>query len=148
MNKPPVIIFDWNRTLYDPETQALDSQALAVIQSLHEYGCSLYLISTDGKERRVEVSQFLSTEIFKKIFIVSEKSLDQFRAVKHLHPESEIWVVGDRIQKEIFLGKSAGMKTIWFQSGKFSKELPRSNKEEPDFKINTLGDLINLVPVK
>ena len=56
----------------------------------------------------------------------------------------ELAVVGDRLKKEIKIGNKLGMKTIWFQSGKFASELPETEEEKPVHIITHLLEVLEI----
>ncbi|MFW6163184.1 MAG: uridine diphosphate-N-acetylglucosamine-binding protein YvcK [Planctomycetota bacterium] len=59
----------------------------------------------------------------------------------------EVVVVGDRIQSEIKTGNSLGMVTVRMLHGRFRDLAPKSDLEEPDYKIQRIGELLNVLRV-
>jgi FMN phosphatase YigB (HAD superfamily) len=51
-------------------------------------------------------------------------------------------VIGDRVRKEIALGKALGCRTIWVKQGKFSDEGPRHSGEAPDITVRRLAAIL------
>ncbi len=139
------IIFDFNRTLFDPERKALVSVALPLLKELQQKGYKLCLISRKTvEERREDISRFGLDQYFMHIVVVEEKEKQHFEeciAAMKLQPE-EIAVVGDRVRSEIYFGNILGMRTIWFKSGKFAKEEPRQKEEEPEYVIKDLKEVL------
>ena len=52
-----IIIFDFNRTLYDPDQQCLVADARLVLQALRERGFSLCLISRAAPSRKELITE-------------------------------------------------------------------------------------------
>jgi len=58
----------------------------------------------------------------------------------HLKPD-EVICVGDRIQSEIKTANSLGMTTVQMLHGRFKNVVPKSDLEEPDYKISRVSEL-------
>ena len=58
------IIFDFNRTIYNAETDKIDSETLDLIKSLKGKGIKLGLISKNGKDRLVKIKQYNLDSLF------------------------------------------------------------------------------------
>ena len=56
-----------------------------------------------------------------------------------------IYVIGDRVKKEITLGNALGYETIWLNKGKFKKESPSNAKEIPRYTILSLKAAIEIL---
>jgi len=134
-------IFDFNRTLFDPEENRIEEEAFPLLEFLKGKRCKLALLSVGDKSREEQIKPIFS--FFDIIVIVQDKSercfldIAQQLAVK----PSTIIVVGDRIAREIVLGKKCGMKTIWLQRGQFSTEIPQNDLEQPDYTFTCLSDI-------
>jgi len=63
-----------------------------------------------------------------------------------LRPQ-EVLVVGDRIQSEIKTGNAMGMLTVQMVHGRFKDQTPKSDIEEPDYKIQHIAELHNVLRV-
>ena len=64
----------------------------------------------------------------------------------HLRPD-EVACVGDRIQSEIKTGNSLGMTTVQMLQGRFKDLAPKSDLEEPDYKITRISELHQVLRV-
>jgi len=139
------IIFDFNRTIYDPDSKALCSGALECMQNLSgKY--SLYLVAKGGIERKELIESLGIKQYFKIVSVQPEKNVEQFIACKEDLPPDTTWcVVGDRVKKEIRYGNECGMKTVWYRSGKFAEEEPSEEIEQPDVTIDDLSDLEKII---
>ena len=90
-------------------------------------------------------SVFISTEIEKE-----KPSVDMFnQALKEMKLKPrEAMMVGDRVDKDIAGANKAGMITVQILHGKYSKKMPQSKLEEPDYAISTLKDLLSILKIK
>jgi len=64
----------------------------------------------------------------------------------HLKPD-EVVCVGDRIQSEIKTANSLGMATVQMLHGRFRDIAPKSDLEEPDYKIARISELHHILRV-
>lgn len=140
------VIFDFNRTLFDPESGKLLPKARFVLRTLLRRGFGLFLISRREKSRaglikKLKISTYFSGKVFSE-----EKSVDDFAKLlgSNINRNSG-YVVGDRVREEIKIGNILKLKTIWLKSGKFSKETPRTKNETPDFKIDHLNEILRIL---
>jgi len=141
------IIFDFNRTLYDPETSSLAPGALEALDRLSEKGYKMCLLSKKTQEdRRERISELGLDKYFLDIQVIEgerrEENFERCSRVMSLN-NCEIAVVGDRIRSEITLGNRLGMATIWYKSGKFASETPRITEEKPDYTITALSEVLD-----
>jgi uncharacterized cofD-like protein/HAD superfamily hydrolase (TIGR01549 family) len=103
----------------------------------------------DSQEKRIDVLGIRN--YFDYIYLPETgKKRDSFNIVLNelnFHPE-EILVVGDRIDSEIKIGKELGMKTCRVMRGKYKIIEPRIKTEEPDYVVNTLRGLYNILNLR
>lgn len=59
-------------------------------------------------------------------------------------PEEAV-MVGDRLDNDIIPANRIGMKTVWIKQGFGSYAEPKEVKELPDYTINNLNELLNLL---
>lgn len=108
------LIFDFNRTLYDPENLTLFPGVLEVLSELSKE-LTLGLITTYNPDRNNELFVKLKiNDFFNLIKIVEEKNKQVFLDFCNqwsLSP-TEVGVVGDLADDEIAIGKSLGMTTF------------------------------------
>ena len=58
---------------------------------------------------------------------------------------NEAVMIGDRLDNDVVPAKQLGMKTVWVRQG-FAKYLSVSNDtEQPDFIIDTIGDILDIL---
>ena len=144
------IIFDFNRTIYDPEAEKLTEGALDLLKRLKAADYKLALISGagDGETREGLIKSLGIDQFFDYVEIVKTvKNETTFQAgcdYIGLKPE-EIAVVGDRVRRGIRIGNNLGMLTIWYKQGKFATELPESDMDQPDYTITRLKEVLDYV---
>jgi FMN phosphatase YigB (HAD superfamily) len=135
------IILDYNRTVFDPDTNALypgTSEALSMLASNFD----LFLVSTNKPERMQAIKDLGIEGFFKRIYFVDEKSDALFEEIAGTQNSITIIVVGDSIRNEITIGNRLGYVTVRFKRGKFADEIPQNKDEHPDFEITALWELI------
>lgn len=140
MNK--VILFDFNRTLYDSDAGKLFPEVLELLAVLRQREYRLHLVCMIGEGRDTLITDLILDKYFDTIHMVKEKTLKLFKQL--LIGDINI-VIGDRIRKEIALGVASGAKTIWFKNGKFAGELPQTDAEQPMHTIFSLSELYELL---
>lgn len=147
MKRNSAVIFDFNRTLYDPDTGELVAGARKVLDDLRARSIPLYLVSKKEEGRARILEDLGVKDAFAEIFYVSEKSPALFLKIAKragLDP-ADIFVVGDYLHKEIRSGNIAGMKTIHFKQGKFSGLEPETPADNPWRTIINISDSVALI---
>ena len=136
------IIFDYNRTLYDPETDALSHGALELLKYSSK-GNELFLISRaePGRSERLERSKI--RKYFKRLAFVDVKTPELFLELSD--EDKDAIVIGDRVREEIRIGNRLGMKTIWVRQGKFADEMPEGCDDKPTFIVTDLGEVREII---
>ena len=142
-----IVIFDWKRTLYDPDNCVLIDGTIDVLQSLGAKGLKLFLVGKDqdgsmpSETSRLEVSTY-----FQGIHFANESKTEDDIAqfISPEHPELAV-VVGDRVRSEIEVGNQLGLTTVWVRKGKFAHETPLRPVQIPDYTIGDISELIPLV---
>ncbi len=125
------IIFDFNRTLYDPDQGSFVKGAVDSLQKLKEEKFLLFLIGKGTNERANLINELGLHRYFDEIIVKEEKEIEDFRYLKKKYPDADFYVFGDRVKKEIRFGNECGFKTIWFKNGKFASEAPENDQEKP-----------------
>ncbi len=141
-----VMIFDWKRTLYDPEHRVLMNGSMDVLQHLATRGLKMYLVGKDSfGDMPIETQRLGVAGFFHKIHFVpgakTDDDIGQF--INHDFPEGSV-VVGDRVRSEIAVGNRLGAKTVWLEKGRFASERPLLPDQVPDY---TIADIIELIPL-
>lgn len=57
----------------------------------------------------------------------------------------EAVMIGDRIDNDIAPARAVGMKTIWIKQGFGGLQMPLSEKDTPDYTIEHLSELLNIL---
>jgi FMN phosphatase YigB (HAD superfamily) len=120
-----IIIFDFYRTLYDPDIEDVMPDSLMVLKSLWQSDFELILITRKEHGRPELIESLGIDKYFSQILQVNEKASALSKVMKS-YPERSFVVIGDRAHEEIVIGNKLGAKTIWLQAGKFASELPES----------------------
>jgi len=143
------IIFDFNRTLYDPEKEKLMEGTIKLLNTLKKRGVIMALLSkTTTSDRRQLIRSLGLDDYFTKVVLTSgTKNESHFTEMMEAMQVSanRCVVVGDRVKSEITIGKKLGLQTIWLRRGKFRKEVADSPKEQPDHIINNLHEIYSLL---
>ena len=141
------IIFDWIGTLYDRH-MGVYPWTTNVLETLQTQGYKIGLISiaSGGSQKRWgEIHESGLISYFGDYVIIdSTKNEEQFERLRNkmkISPE-EIAVVDDRTVRGIQLGNSLGYNTFWIQKGEYSDAIPDEITGEPNYRIDTIEDLL------
>jgi len=135
------VIFDFNRTLYDPDSKSLVKGAIASLHQLKKANYLLFLIGKGTSERADLINELGLSPYFEEIIVKEEKDLEDFQYLKNKYPQAVFYVFGDRVRKEITFGNACGFKTIWFKNGKFATETPEAAEEIPWKTVESFEEL-------
>lgn len=140
------VIFDYNRTLFNPENNEFYPEAVEVLEKL-KGRFKLALVAKGDAEREKQIERLGLRKYFEVVIIGEEKGEDDYRkCIEQLQVRpAEVYVVGDRIAKEIKFGNDIGAVTVWFRNGKFKDELPKSKDELPVYTVEDLKDLLEIL---
>lgn len=136
------IIFDYNRTIFNPDTNNLYDGVLEVLNKLSS-NHDLFLVSKYESRRKDTINKLGINDYFKKVILVKEKTLDIFSSLTK--GDKNVFVVGDRVKGEIYLGNLLGFKTVWIKQGKFSNDVYTKIEEKPDYIIEEIKQLIEIL---
>lgn len=144
------IIFDWGRTLYDSENQALFPEAEKVLQLLSTlYLLIIVSLASDGNiEKRMQILRAGGIEKYFTAIYFAQQNKDALytAALSHLRlPAEEIAIVDDRVVRGIRWGNTCGATTIWLKRGKFMGEEPNKETGEPTYTISNLEEVCSLL---
>lgn len=133
------VIFDWKRTLYDPDTKNFIDGAVELLEFIKSKNISLVLIGKGGDDMHYEVDRLGVRKYFKEIvFARGEKDPQVFRTyISKDNPETTL-IIGDRVRSELEIGKKLGATTIWIKQGKFASEEPDNTDQKPDYIVLSL----------
>lgn len=146
-DKQKIIIFDFMRTLYDPDEKSIVRGALELLKSLRNAGFILILISTEIGNKADPIAQTGITPYFEKIILTREKSERDFKEIQTAvpHDPQASYVIGDRVRGEIKIGNLCGYQTIWVKKGKFAAQLPRTSFENPRYIVTDVRQVEQII---
>ena len=136
------IIFDYNRTIFDPDTDNLYLGVLELLKKLSSK-YELFLISRNEPTRKKRLEELNIKNYFQKILFVNEKSKQVFEEIAG--NTKKVIVVGDSISDEIKIGNQLGLTTIRLKRGKFATETPKDVYEIAQFEIANINELENII---
>lgn len=123
------IIFDFNRTIYDPESRSLVPYAAELLAELSGKGAVLHLVSMIEADRADILESLGIARYFTSTAFVSDKE-DAMRSIAANSGEP-LYVVGDHLHGEIRIGNMIGAKTVWLRRGRFSSLEPLLPHDRP-----------------
>lgn len=139
------IIFDWKRTLYDPDTKELIEGTRELLNFLENKKIPMILIGKGGDDMQKEVDRLEVGIYFQKIvFAQGEKDPEIFAAQVKDDPKRTL-LIGDRVRSELEIGNRLGATTIWVKQGKFADELPENKDQKPDYEVTSLNGCLKLL---
>ena len=137
------IIFDFNKTLYSPDSGNLFPGVKDLLSELKtQSGLTLGLISYGGDYRVKLIEGLGILSLFDWFKFVEEKSTEDFLEFSkkfQILPRS-ILVVGDMLEEEIKIAKFLTMKTAWIKNS-FQGE----SSIKPDYQLNSVSEIRELI---
>lgn len=115
------VIFDFNRTLYEPDSGALFDGVPEMLEELKsEREMILYSKKEGGRDDLVE--HLGISPYFKSVYFIEKKTTESVQDILQEHGLStaDALIVGDLITSELAAGHGAGIDTIWVRQGKFA----------------------------
>jgi FMN phosphatase YigB (HAD superfamily) len=144
------IIFDWGRTLYDPDASGLYVDANCVIGTLAaRYQLAIVALATDGNFRRrfealerCGVKQYFAPILFDT---TNKDDLYEAALAELGLPPSAVAVVDDRVVRGVRWANRRGAMSIWLRRGKFAEEFPNIETGSPRHTITSLSELSRIL---
>jgi len=145
-----LIIFDWGRTLFDNESNALFPETKSLLAYLTpKHVLAIVSLAPDGDfERRWRVirGEGIEPHFGSILFTATDKNaLYPMTLAKLGMATHETTIVDDRMVRGIAWGNRNGATTIWFQNGKFAHELPNEITGTPTHTIHALDELYSFL---
>lgn len=137
-------IFDFNRTIYNPDTKSFFPEVSKLLKRLTEKNITLILVSKKELAREKILTQAGLDKFFNEIFFVEQKTVSLFEDLIQKYQPSETFVIGDYLPAEISIGNKVGAQTIWLRQGKFSFIKPKE-KEVPSHTIKHLKEVLPII---
>lgn len=132
------IIFDYNRTLFNPELNELYPGARELLRRLHARH-ELFLVSRFEQERITQLETLDIRQYFQDVAFVPDKTEEIFIGL--VGTALDVMVIGDSITDEIRIGNILGYITIRIQQGKFSGQVPVSKEQTAKHIITSLEEI-------
>lgn len=138
-----IIIWDFNRTLYNPDAAKLIKGAVEVLVYARQKNYTGILFSKN-KVGAMPIKEQLESldinEYFQAIIESEGKNIKDIEQLLLFYPpdKTKSYLISDRAQTDISVGNALGFKTVWFKNGKFACDLPRTAEETPLFTIDKL----------
>lgn len=146
MNRLNIIIFDWKRTLYDPDNKVLTEGVLSLLEFINSKNIPMVLIGKGGEDMQREVDRLKVGKYFRQIvFAEGEKDPQVFIPFISRDDPKRTVFIGDRVRSELEIGKKLGATTIWVKQGKFAAEEPENNDQQPNYIVSSLKDCLKLI---
>lgn len=140
------VVFDWKRTIYDPDTKELVDGALDLLGLIKNKDIQMVLVGKGGDDMHSEVERLDVKRFFRQIiFAEGEKDPQVYKRYLLKESSKETLFIGDRVRSELKIGKSLGATTIWVKQGKFSNEEPKNEGQKPDYTVSSLTECFILL---
>lgn len=132
-----MIIFDFNKTLYDPEKGKLIDGCSEILKALGSKYI-LALISLEKKGRK-KIANKLISSFFNEIIFSTNKKIAHYKQIldKYGINKKDCFIVGDTLEDEITIGKKIGCITIHLN--------PKNKPTVADFSLARLKDIKKIV---
>jgi uncharacterized cofD-like protein len=118
------------------------------LKLLRELGYGIYMITSGIYERQQRKINMLKIGKYFDDILIHDHDRGETREScfmelleKHNLVPKEVMTVGDRLHSEIRIANFLGMTTVQMIHGRFQTLIPTDNLEEPDFRIQKLGEL-------
>ena len=142
------IIFDWKRTLYDPDSKVLINGCIELLKKLKAKNVPIILVGKGSNDMYEEVNRLEVNGYFSHIyFCKGSKDVSLYKSFIDVENPQLTIFVGDRVKSEIEVGNSLGATTIWVKQGKFASEEPENILQKPNYVVNSLTELIKIIKI-
>jgi len=136
------IIFDWKRTLYNPDEMAFILGAKEILDLVKEKNIPMILIGKGGEDMESELERLKMRDYFSDVFFQEgDKDIELFKKYVEVNNPKSTVIIGDRVRSELQIGNIIGVTTIWVKQGKFADEEPENENQKPDFMVGELGEV-------
>lgn len=138
-----IALFDFNRTLFNPDMGVLFPGALGCLSNLRQQGTILILLTTYSPGRNLNLFNKLGiADLFDSCRIVDQKTVASFLEILNGFENSRTFVIGDRLDEEILIGNDLNLTTIWINQPK-ATDTPLTGI--PDYTINSLDEIAAII---
>lgn len=148
------IIFDFGRTLFNPDTGTLFPDTIETLEKLEQKGIKMGLLSVaiteDTTQRLDELEDLGLIRFFQSVDIVprNTQGKDFTNVLKGLDVDgdfSKCMVVGDNLKREIESGNKIGAYTVWTKQNLSDDWRPQNEMQIPKETISDIKEIIALV---
>ncbi len=134
------ILFDYNRTLFNPDTGDLYPGVFRVLKTLSARH-ALFLITLDKPERKDSAAIADLRPYFTEVKFVERKSAAIFQELVG-NTDQKVIVIGDRLEDEIRIGIKLGYITIHLPNGPFSAA---AGKIRPAHRATSITKVLEII---
>lgn len=137
-------IIDFNRTVYDPDSDSLIEGCREFLEVLRASNVRMVLLSRNEGSRADILERLGVAEFFSEKNFVDEKTAQVITDIIEragVSPEATV-VIGDYIYQDIRAGNQAGAQTIHFKRGKFADCEPKSSDDIPDHVVTDFSQAL------
>jgi FMN phosphatase YigB (HAD superfamily) len=138
MKKEKILIIDFNRTLYDPESQELFAGVVKMLGRLKSMGVFIVVATRVEGLRTEEVAKSGLTQHVHEICNVPYKNEEIFHEIARGYDADDVWVVGDVRKSEIAVGLECGFHTIWLRNERFGDE---KSDAKPEYTVEHITEI-------
>lgn len=140
------VIFDFNRTLFDPTVYALYPGVKPMLEELAETK-QLFLYSRKAWDRSNLLATLGIDRCFKAVYFVSQKTKENLGEIltEHKLTAAETMIVGDMLEDEVCVGSELGLRTVWFRQEIFAADPNREPVCIPDHTVSSIEELRDLL---
>lgn len=154
-----VFIFDLDDTLFDTTNQLdityknlekiiIFDGVIDLLEKIKRKGHDLYLVSCgDVSIQKKKIAVLKIADFFEKIFVVDtpyekEEVFAEIVSKNNFLDLKNFFVIGDRLDSEIFFANKLGLKSVRVKQGKRHSQSPTNPLEIPDVEIKSISDLV------
>ncbi len=145
------VIFDYGRTLYDPEVDNLFPGTIETLEWLQQNEIKMGLVSValtdDVTERISDLDRFNLKRFFDAIDIIARSHEKDFALILEklgVEPERCV-VIGDNLKREITVGNMMGAYTVWTKERLSADWQPDGDIQTPKATIHKIEELIEIL---
>ena len=138
----------------DDEVEEIEPfpDVVPTLKRLRDHGFRLFLLTSGIHSRQQRKIELLGIGAFFDEIVIQDKELGIAREeclvdlmARHALTPGEIVAVGDRIHSEIRVANFLKMTTVQMIHGRFKSLLPKNELEEPDYRIQSISELFDVL---
>lgn len=135
------IIFDWKRTLFNPDSSIPMDDAKNLLEAIKKLEHKMILIGKEkeGEDMNGALDNAGFRDYFDEVHFVPKKTKDMFMA----YDGGDVIAVGDRQLSELEIANQCGYTTVWFRNGKFKDE--ESKDYTPTHIVDNLMQVVSVI---